>query len=415
MKITRKAKNTYKKFVVAKLIVFMAFAFMPGVGFAHSDASLQETVELTTHFPTVSSSGRSARLTGFLENNSDKELLTWFNWGDTTEMRQRTSTRKVSTSNRLREYSKSVSGLVSGRWYYFQIAVQDIEGNKKTGKTIRFRSDGRVEEYAQSAGAGFTGFTQTQVAPPIVFSSGATSITLSSATLSGTVLPRGNFYTNGYFEWGETTALGNKTLTRGIGLDQTIEFSEKITGLKPYTQYFYRTVAQNQNGSNWGEIQTFVSGVTNSGISPIIKPVVNNTYVAPPVASTEASTPSNTTSKTTDSESNEPKKSSPMPNLSFGALFERSSEEDTSSSTNEYTNSQEERDAQVAALALNNSDDNGRGFFPKTFVGWVLLAILIVIFVGLLVHITNLHEQVKVMRKRQENNGNGSLPKSILF
>jgi len=393
------------------LAIIIAISFLtnllPGTIFAYDVISLENSVDVTTHFPSVSSRGTSARLTGFVMNNSGKELLTWFDWGDTTDMKKRTPVKRVSASaGRLREFSASVSGLQKGYTYYYQIVVQDIEGNRKVGKTIRFRSDGTAEEYASSKYPTVLGASE-QVGPPIVITNDLASNTLNSATLSGTVFPKGSIYTNGYFEWGTTNLLGNKTPMRGLGSKFSMDFAENLTDLKPYTLYYYRAVAQNENGSGWGVTRTFVTGVLGTGwalgtVAPAAQAPAQTT-VAPTQYIPQTSTGD---SGTTGARITPERRTNILDPLApiFGTR------EDTAISQKGSTDgliAEPKPDVgQTAGVTFSDTEraaDDDNGFFPDSFLGWTTLSLLIIVFIGMLMHISRLYEELKQIRARAGN------------
>jgi hypothetical protein len=99
-------------------------------------------------------------------------------------------------------------------------------------------------------------FTQS----PSVTTTAATSITSTSATLSGNLTSNGTAGTvNVSFEWGLTTIYGNTTTAQST----TGTFSDGITGLSPNTTYHFRAKAIG-DGTSFGNDQQFT---TNSPLS----------------------------------------------------------------------------------------------------------------------------------------------------
>lgn len=101
------------------------------------------------------------------------------------------------------------------------------------------------------------------MAAPTATTSAATDVTLSSATLNGTVNPNGattSFPGSYKFQWGLTTGYGNETT---LGTGQTgssdIPVSAGISGLTGNTTYHYRVVAINGDHTVNGSDMTFVS------------------------------------------------------------------------------------------------------------------------------------------------------------
>jgi hypothetical protein len=84
--------------------------------------------------------------------------------------------------------------------------------------------------------------------PPVATTSAATSITLTSATVPGTVDANGSA-TTWHVEYGTTTAYGLKTAERDAGAgDAPVAVSAALTGLTSATTYHFRIVASNVAG-----------------------------------------------------------------------------------------------------------------------------------------------------------------------
>jgi hypothetical protein len=95
--------------------------------------------------------------------------------------------------------------------------------------------------------------------PPIVTTSSASSITSTSATLSGTVNPN-SLSTNAWFEWGTSSDLSSfsSTNSQSIGSGTSaINVTANLTGLTPNTTFYYKIAAQNSAGTQRGNILSF--------------------------------------------------------------------------------------------------------------------------------------------------------------
>src|SRR5262249_21144737 len=105
--------------------------------------------------------------------------------------------------------------------------------------------------------------------PPIVHTTAATSVTPSSATLTGTIDDRG-YNTSYRFECGKTSSYGQVTPDSGtLGQAGTASIGWPVTGLDPATTYHYRLMADQVSedsgtfgaaGSVHGEDMTFHTG-----------------------------------------------------------------------------------------------------------------------------------------------------------
>ncbi len=113
--------------------------------------------------------------------------------------------------------------------------------------------------------------------PPIVSTDPATSITETSATLNGTVNPKGQATTY-HFEWGTTTSYGQATANQSAGSGTVaVAASANLAGLSPGTTYHYRLVATNDSGTNHGS-----DGTLTATSSPHAAPSIMGSTPASP-------------------------------------------------------------------------------------------------------------------------------------
>ena len=92
---------------------------------------------------------------------------------------------------------------------------------------------------------------------PVVRTGGATGVTPSSATLNGSVNPKGGA-TNYFFQFGTTSIYGATTTVTAAGAgNRRVRAAATITGLAPFTTYHYRLVAQKGNRLVKGPDRTF--------------------------------------------------------------------------------------------------------------------------------------------------------------
>lgn len=98
--------------------------------------------------------------------------------------------------------------------------------------------------------------TAVAATTPAVSTGGAASVSFGSATLNGTVNPRGSDASY-YFQYGPTKAYGLQTgiLDAGAGT-KGVHVAIAIGGLAPLTQYHYRLVAVNSGGFGYGGDKT---------------------------------------------------------------------------------------------------------------------------------------------------------------
>jgi hypothetical protein len=99
--------------------------------------------------------------------------------------------------------------------------------------------------------------TAVAATPPSVNTGGATAVSFGSATLNGSVNPRGTDASY-YFQYGPTKAYGLQTgiLDAGAGT-KGVRVAIAIGGLAPLTQYHYRLVAVGSGGFDFGGDKSF--------------------------------------------------------------------------------------------------------------------------------------------------------------
>ena len=94
----------------------------------------------------------------------------------------------------------------------------------------------------------------TSAVAPTATTNGASSITLSAATLNGSVYPNGT-ETSAWFEWSTNSNLQNPSITakKSVGAGTTLlAITESVGALNQGTTYYYRIVAQNTGGTATG-------------------------------------------------------------------------------------------------------------------------------------------------------------------
>jgi hypothetical protein len=85
-------------------------------------------------------SSNSARLNGIgFPNTTVGTTSMWFEWGPTTSLGYRTSTRVIASNNTSNPYNDFVSGLVPGTTYWYRAVVQNQNG-LAYGEIVRFQT-----------------------------------------------------------------------------------------------------------------------------------------------------------------------------------------------------------------------------------------------------------------------------------
>jgi lysophospholipase L1-like esterase len=131
-----------------------------------------------------------------------------------------------------------LSGLIPGVTYYFRVAATNSAGTT-TGSIVSF---------------------STVAQPPTVTTGAATSVTISGATLNGTVNPNGLAVTDYHFEYGTDSNLATftPTLSQPLAAGTTsVAITAPLSGLIPGVTYYFRVAATNSAGTTKGSIFSF--------------------------------------------------------------------------------------------------------------------------------------------------------------
>jgi len=155
-------------------------------------------------------------------------------------------------------YGTNIAGIPSPINGSTTTPVQVVIAGLLPGNTYHFRVNG-TNSAGTSNGNDMT-FT-TLPSPPAVVTTAATSITNTTATLNGTVIPNGST-TAVTFQFGLTIAYG--TIVAAIPSPVTgnliVSVSANITGLTCNTLYHYMCVGVNSAGTTNGNDMTFTTG-----------------------------------------------------------------------------------------------------------------------------------------------------------
>jgi hypothetical protein len=116
--------------------------------------------------------------------------------------------------------------------------------------------------YASSSLSGeIAVFNEFTPAAPAALTHGADGIAQTTATLTGEVNPRA-LHTRYWFEYGVGTEYGQRTPATAAGEEaEAVSVGAQLKGLAPGTGYHYRLVAENIDGTVYGQDETFASTV----------------------------------------------------------------------------------------------------------------------------------------------------------
>jgi hypothetical protein len=167
--------------------------------------------------------------------NPNGQSTTWyFEYGTSTSYGKKTSSKSAGSGTTNVQVSGTLTGLTPGTTYHYRLVATS------SGGTTR----------------GADGIFTTSSAPVAVTGS-PTGVTVTSATLNGTVDPNGRATTS-YFEYGTSTSYGSKTPLKSAGSGTTAtSVSAPVSSLTPGRLYHYRLVATSDAGLSRGADRTF--------------------------------------------------------------------------------------------------------------------------------------------------------------
>ena len=176
---------------------------------------------------------------------------TWYvEYGTSTAYGSKTASKSAGSGSAAAAVSASLSGLTQGTTYHYRVVATSTAGTSHGG-------DGLF----------------TTLAVPGVVTGSASSVSVNSATLNGTVDPNGRA-TTWWFEYGTSTSYGSKTAAKNAGNGTgPANVSIGIGGLKQGERYHFRLVASSDAGTTSGADSSFVTssvpGVTTGDASSI--------------------------------------------------------------------------------------------------------------------------------------------------
>jgi hypothetical protein len=176
-------------------------------------------------------------------------------------------------------------------------AQADVREPISSGCTANpFNMDGQACQGMGTLGTPFFLFTNgtnprglfADAYQPSVETDGASTITTSSATITGSVNPQGAA-ARVSFQFGTTTAYGQSTAVQTIALGNSpVAFNAQLSGLPASTTIHYRAVAQTDFGTFTGADQT-VTTASDIGTVTVGRATANGTTVSVPVTCNGAS------------------------------------------------------------------------------------------------------------------------------
>ena len=202
----------------------------------------------------------STILNGTIDPNGSNTTA-WFEYGTSSNLSSVSETVHVNqgSGTNASALAQSISGLAPSTTYYFRAVANNTYGTVK----------GNIYSFTTAIRNG----TVTTVQ--------ATSKSSTSAKLNGIFINPNRTQATGYFEYGKTASLSNKTTEKDLGTSTSVSFSNFVTGLTPNTIYFFRAVVKNQGVINNGNILVFKTSVAGIDLPPTeivtVEPIVVET------------------------------------------------------------------------------------------------------------------------------------------
>jgi hypothetical protein len=199
--------------------------------------------------PVVSTEGASfiSKSTAVLSgevNPKGAQTSYWYEYGETNSLGNSTAPQLVGSGYFAYNAPVALTGLKADSTYYYRLGAQNQYG-KVYGAVLSFKTD--------------LDTPPAQYLLPSIETKSASNVAETSATIAGTVNPRGS-ETRYWFEYGQNFGLGNTTASASAGAGQAgVGVSANLSGLEPNKTYYYRLNAQNAYGTVNGNIAVFIT------------------------------------------------------------------------------------------------------------------------------------------------------------
>jgi phosphodiesterase/alkaline phosphatase D-like protein len=200
-------------------------------GVAHGDIRTFTTASTPrgTTLDAVEVTDRSASLRAEVAGRGPGAVWCFF-WAENPSMLRAAETDHVAVGPGMegRGVAAGLGGLRPGTVYYYRVWVQNASG----------WTQGEVKSF-------------TTRSPPEAHAQDATDVTVDRLTLRGLVHTRSRA-TRYRFEWGTTPGLERAVQTpmTAAGSAPTVAVSRRLEGLRPGTTYYYRLIAESDEGAS---------------------------------------------------------------------------------------------------------------------------------------------------------------------
>ncbi len=142
-------------------------------------------------------------------------------------------------------------------------------------------------------------FTTAAATPPVATTGGASNVTLTTATISGTIDAQG-LETSYEFDLGTDTTYGTSIYGEAGSSTEPVALAIALQNLAPGTTYHYRIVAIDSDGKTYGADETFATpAYSNPIVLPFALPLLQTPAIAFPGEPSAPVAKKTTTKKTT--------------------------------------------------------------------------------------------------------------------
>ena len=247
----------------------VAVAALSAIPISIALAATSATPAVTTS-PATNVTDNGAVLHGSV-NPQGQQTHYAFQWGPTAGYGHETPITSAGTGSAAIAESASLTGLAPGSTYHFRTIAMNGSGATSVGADQTFST---------------TGTAPAPSTPPVATTTAPSHVGASSATLGGTVNPKGQ-PTTYYFEYGPTADYGFETAPVNAGAGTAdVTVSANLTSLTPGTTYHVRLVAVSPGGTTLGADETLKTlsppvAVTGSASKSDASSVVLNATVNP--------------------------------------------------------------------------------------------------------------------------------------
>ena len=183
----------------------------------------------------------------------------WFEWGTGSTLATYDNTASQSAGSGVADVgaTATITHLTLGTRYYYRLAASNSAGTSK----------GLIQHFD----------TASPMDPPTVLTIAADNVSVSGATIHGSVIPNA-LATTAYFQWGtdNTFAVPNVTPTQSVGSDNSSHVVDAFlssASLSVGTTYYFRIVGTNSAGPSLGETAHFVYTLAPTVVTNQAQPV----------------------------------------------------------------------------------------------------------------------------------------------